>query len=211
MECTILRDETLAVLYGEADAATTQRVLEHEAVCAACREERASLARLRETLGVWRVPELRSTRRLPAWRGLPGLAAAAALFLALGTAAGFAYRAGRGAAQADVKVLLAEHETRHAAEIQALRGSLERSRSSLVAPEATLLKQVEEMIHESEARQAVLWNATLTDLNESAEARRRYDLARVSAGLSYLDGKSGQQSARTTELVGYVLQASQQK
>jgi hypothetical protein len=211
MECTILRDETLAVLYGEADAATTKRVLEHEAVCAACREERASLARLRETLGAWRVPELGRSRRLQAWRGLSGLAAAAALFLSLGTAAGFAYRAGRGAAQADVKALLAEHEARHAAEMQTLQVSLERSASSQAAPEATLLKKVEDMIHESEARQAVLWNATLTDLSESAEARRRYDLARVSAGLSYLDGKSGQQTARTTELVGYVLQAAQQK
>jgi glycosyltransferase involved in cell wall biosynthesis len=46
---------------------------------------------------------------------------------------------------------------------------------------------------------------------ERAEAQRRYDLARVSAGLSYLDGKTGQQVARTTELMGYVLQASQKR
>jgi hypothetical protein len=31
----------------------------------------------------------------------------------------------------------------------------------------------------------------------------------MSAGLAYLDGKAGLQAARTTELVGHVLQASQ--
>jgi hypothetical protein len=30
----------------------------------------------------------------------------------------------------------------------------------------------------------------------------------MSAGLTYLDGKSGLQAARTTELVGHILQAS---
>jgi hypothetical protein len=34
------------------------------------------------------------------------------------------------------------------------------------------------------------------------------DLARVAAGLSYLDGQHGQQIARTNELMGYVLGAA---
>ena len=33
----------------------------------------------------------------------------------------------------------------------------------------------------------------------------------MSAGLSYLEGKTGLQDARTTELMGHVLQASQEK
>jgi hypothetical protein len=40
------------------------------------------------------------------------------------------------------------------------------------------------------------------------EAQRRVDLARVAAGLSYLDGRHGQQLARTNELMGYVLEAA---
>ena len=34
------------------------------------------------------------------------------------------------------------------------------------------------------------------------------DLARVAAGLSYLDGQYGQQVARTNELMSYVLDAT---
>jgi hypothetical protein len=36
-------------------------------------------------------------------------------------------------------------------------------------------------------------------------------MARVAASLSYLDGRHGQQLARTNELMGYVLEASAQK
>ena len=50
MECRILRDERLDVLYGEADAATRQRVDEHLAVCETCREETAALVSLRQRL-----------------------------------------------------------------------------------------------------------------------------------------------------------------
>ena len=67
------------------------------------------------------------------------------------------------------------------------------------------------MIRQSEARQDVRVMARLAALSERAETQRRYDLARVSAGLSYLEGKTGQDMVRTTELMGQVLQASQKK
>ena len=51
----------------------------------------------------------------------------------------------------------------------------------------------------------------LADWTTRAEAQRRVDLARVAAGLSYLDGRHGQQLARTNELMGYVLDATSQK
>ena len=41
--------------------------------------------------------------------------------------------------------------------------------------------------------------------------RRRVDMAQVAASLSYLDGRHGEQLARTNELMGYVLQASQKR
>ena len=50
MECRILRDERLDVLYGEADVATQKRVEEHLAVCETCREESASFASVRHVL-----------------------------------------------------------------------------------------------------------------------------------------------------------------
>ena len=72
-----------------------------------------------------------------------------------------------------------------------------------------VLQSVRELIRDSEARQADTLEARLAGFEERADARRRYDMARISAGLSYLDGKAGQQAARTTELVSYMLQASQ--
>lgn len=217
MECSDLRDEMLEVLYGEADAPTRGRVEEHHARCEACREEMAALRRLRRDLAGWGLPDTRPTRlRVPSWRGLPrGLAAAAAVLLALGASLGlsgsevrfedgrFAFRLGRGE---DVSRLLSEQEARHREELRALRGSL-------VAPrdDEAELRRVRELIRESEARQAVLLSASLAELGERTQAQRRYDLARVSAGLSYLDGRTGEQVARTTELMGYVLRASQQQ
>jgi hypothetical protein len=67
------------------------------------------------------------------------------------------------------------------------------------------------MIHDSELRQAQQVQASLVRLDQRTEAQRRYDLARVAASLAYLDGRSGQQVARTTELMGYVLEASHNK
>jgi hypothetical protein len=78
-------------------------------------------------------------------------------------------------------------------------------------PETQVLARVEQLIRENEQRQAAHLNTSLEELAARAEAQRRYDLARVSAGLSYLDGKTGQHVARTSELMGYVLQASEKK
>ncbi len=229
MECTVLRDEMLDVLYGEADAATMRAVEEHQAVCAACRDEMAALKALRRDLGQWPTPAFGRTRvSRPAPSGARWLAAAAALVLATGGALGFAgaeLRVGGatwslhlGRSGADVERLLAEQEARHQQEIAALRASIAAARPRVAsgpsdAPPAdpTTIARVRDLIRESEARQAVLLNASLADLAERAEAQRRFDMARMSAGLSYLDGRTGQQVARATELMGAVLQASQQK
>ena len=72
-----------------------------------------------------------------------------------------------------------------------------------------LLERVAEMIRESESRQAERLTASLATLDERSESRRRYDLARIGAGLAYLDGKNGQHLSRTTELMGYMLEASE--
>ena len=67
------------------------------------------------------------------------------------------------------------------------------------------------LIRESEARQAVVLDASVRGLAERSDAQRREVLAQVSAGFSYLEGRTGLQVARTTELMGHVLQASQKK
>lgn len=218
MDCSTLRDDMLDVLYGEANPAKVRRVEEHHARCPSCRDDMAALRGLRRTLAEWSLPESGrpQRRRIGPWGR--GLAAAAVILLALGGALWLsgselryengrvAFRVGRG--EGGTRALLAAQEARHREEMQALKASL-----GGLGPrdDGVLLRKVQDLIRESEARQAVVWRASLDELGELGEARRRYDLARVSAGLSYLDGKTGQQVARATELMGYVLQASEKR
>ena len=219
MDCDAIRDDMLDVLYGEGGEAAARRVETHQATCGECRREMADLRRLRADLSQWRLPE-----RLGASPGAPArprrlplrLAAAAAVILAvtagLGLSgaelrydqSGLSVRLGRGA---DARAL-ADLERRHGAELAALRAEL-----AAVRPldDQQLLRTVADMIRESEARQDEARLASLRVLQQRAETQRQYDLARMSAGLSYLDGKAGLQAARTTELVGHLLQASQRK
>lgn len=225
MDCSDLKDDLLEVLYGEASAETRGRLQDHQRGCAACRDEWAAMQRVRRDLAEWRVPEEpsgRPTRSLGARLGFSrGLAAAAVLLLSLGGAVGLSgiefrfekgpvhVHLGRRAQAEDVQRALAEQEKRHLEQVAALTHVS--AASPAPAGDEALLRRVVELIQESEARQATTLRAGLRELSEQTAAQRRYDLARVSAGLSYLDGKTGQQVARTTELMGYVLQASQKR
>ena len=221
MDCDAFRDEMLDVLYGEAARRPRGASRRTRRACADCREELADLRRLRGDLSQWRLPERLGTsparsarpRRLPL-----GLAAAAALILRrhrglLSPAPSCATTrpaspcvSGRGA---ESRAARRPRDARHREELAALRAELAAAAS--VATTGSSCARVAEMIHESEARQDESRLASLRVLRQRAETQRQYDLARMSAGLSYLDGKAGLQAARTTELVGHVLQASQQK
>ena len=61
------------------------------------------------------------------------------------------------------------------------------------------------------ARSASSFERQLAAWQERADVRRRADMAQVAASLSYLDGRHGQQLARTNELLGYFLQASDKR
>jgi hypothetical protein len=219
MDCEAIRDDMLDVLYGEGGEAAARRVEAHQAECAECRREMSDLRRLRADLAQWRLPELMGAATnapAPRRRWPVGLAAAAVLVLAAGGAVGlsggevrydrggFALRLGRGT---DARAL-AEAEARHREEIASLRAELAASRPR---DDEEILRTVAAMIRESESRQDDARLAGLRVLRQRADAQRQYDLARMSAGLAYLDGKTGLQAARTTELVGHLLQVSQQK
>ena len=219
MDCDAFRDEMIDLLYGEAAPAATARLEEHQAACRACRDELASFRRLRRDLASWRTPpDLgRAPRRLSAAR--PYLAAAAALVLLVGGGLAlrgselryeqgrFAFRLGQAPEAVALSTALAAQDERHRREMDTLRATLAAASRS----DEDTLRKVRQMIADSEARQATLVTTGLTRLEERTEARRQYDLAQVGAGLSYLDGKAGLQAARTTELMGHVLQASQKK
>jgi len=217
MKCELLREERLDVLYGEATPDSIRRVEDHQAACPDCREEMADLRRVRRDLQAWKMPESRRPAFV-ARRPQRFLAAAAALLLAAGAVLGlsgsemryedgrFSLRLGRG--DADLPRLLAEQESRHQREIEALKASLAGTTSH---DDDAVLARAAEMIRESEARQGASLRTSLAGIERRVDAQRRFDLARVSAGLSYLDGKSGQHVARTTEIMGYVLEASQKR
>ena len=207
MECTNYRDVMLEVLYGEAPPDVAARLEEHLAVCGMCREELSAFRRVRSELASYALPALRPAlgpRPLGAWpKGL--LAAAAAMVLALGAGLG-------RLVQLERRVTL--QNARHAQEIATLEAALEeRGRSAAAAPldGPGAVERFEALLKESEARQSRRVEESLRQLAERTEAQRRYDLARVSAGLAYLDGRTGRHVARTTELMGHVLQVAEKK
>jgi hypothetical protein len=222
-DCERSREDRIDLLYGEAGPDARLRAEGHLAACDACRAEHEALRRVRGQLPEWKLPEARVLR--PRRWALPvaaqaALGLAAGLLLALGLVVltgsevryeggALAVRIGRPAPapSVDLEARLAAQEQRHRQEIAALRASLQ----APAPAEERVLALVDERIRAAEARQAVLLSSSLADFAEKSDAQRRYDLARVSQGLSYLDQRTGRQLARTSELMGYVLQASDQR
>jgi hypothetical protein len=219
MQCNVLDEQAkIDVLYGSADPAVARRVGLHAAACAWCREEMAGLKETRERLRVWTLPE--SSRNEPGRRPLSwGLPLAAAVLLALGAAVvlrgseirhengRFSFRMGPADDQA-LRRLFEEQNARHQGEIALVRASLAATLASAPVPSQA---EVLGWIRESEARQNQRLLARIEEFKERSDSQRRLDMARVSAGLSYLDGKNGQHVARTSELMNYMLQASHQR
>ena len=217
MDCDAFRDDLMEVLYDEADDATRRRFAAHAAGCAACREELTALRALRRDLGAWPVPDALLPAGRPRRRPLdwPGVARAAALIVALGAALGLSQAevryddhglAVRFGGAPGLESGLAAHEAEHRMEMEALAARV----TAATAPDP-ILSRVEALIEASERRQADRLATQAQDLRRETETGRRYDLARVSAGLAYIDGKTGLQSARTNQLVGQILRASQEK
>ena len=211
MTCEAFREDMMDVLYGEATPEVGRRFAEHHDHCQACRQEMRDLKGVRRELGDWSLPA-------PARLGVPGrrfavpswLPLAATVLLSVGASALLARGPVRAAAPPQdtpaVAQLLAAQEQRHRQVIAELRAALDQRAAAI--DEAAVVRRAQEMIRESETRQGLVLQARLADLATRTEAQRRYDIAQMSAGLTYLDGKTGLQAARTTELVGHILQAS---
>jgi uncharacterized sporulation protein YeaH/YhbH (DUF444 family) len=146
---------------------------------------------------------------LPAWA-----AAAALVVLGFGTTLGVTGYVSLRRALATQEARAAELERRHREEVRALEASL--ARHPAASPDSAVLlagvdARIDERLRASEARQLERLDTRLAGWEEQVDAQRRIDMARVAAGLSYLDGRHGQQLARTNELMGYVLEASAKK
>jgi hypothetical protein len=225
MDCADVRDDRLDALYGEAGAEALRRVEMHHARCAACREEFDALRGVRRSLSAWRLP---TTPSIGLWRPrrmnpLAGLAAAAGLLLALGGAArlaGASFEVDGGPLRfrigaPDAAQQLAALATTHRAEIARLEARINEVQARPAAldaeRESALMERVQKLLDDRDSRQLQQVDGRVQTLTARADAQRRYDLARISAGLSYLDGKTGQHAARTSELMGYMLQASEKR
>jgi hypothetical protein len=219
MECEKVADEALQgekldVLYGEADAAARARVDSHLEACAACRDELQALRSLRRELRHWRVPIARPcfTPRglvVPHW-----LAAAALVLLAFGATLGVSGYLSLSRALASQAARAAELERQQRESLGAMQASLARapvSETDAQALAARFEADLAERLKSSELQQAERLDRRFASWQERAEVRRRVDMAQVAASLSYLDGRHGEQLARTNELMGYVLQASQKR
>jgi len=209
-----LRADMMDVLYGEADAAARTRVDEHLGGCAACRGEMAALRGVRRDLRAWRLPVARPsfTPRglyLPRWA-----AAAALLLLGFGSTLGVTGYASLRRSLAAQEARAADLERRHRDEVRALEAKVARLPGASF-DSATLLAgldaRIDERLRASESRQIGRVDVRLAGWQEQLDAQRRVDMARVAASLSYLDGRHGQQLARTNELMGYVLETSARK
>jgi len=210
-----LRDGMMDVLYGEADAAVRARVDAHLAGCAACREEMAALRALRRDLAAWRRPAAMPTFTprgvvVPRW-----MAAAALLLLGFGATLGASGYLSLCRALAAQEARAAELERQQRETARALEAARQARPDAVDARAllASLDARVDDKLRETESRQGELLRQTLAGWEERTEAQRRVDMARVAASLSYLDGRHGQQLARTNELMNYVLasQASRKR
>jgi hypothetical protein len=206
MGCEEFRDRMLDVLYGEAEPVAARAFEIHQQECAACRDEARALRRLRRDLGAWTVPARAGAARAAAGARHARAWVPLAAGVAIGIAAAFALAGSRERVDTLAAALQAQDQ-RHRGEIEALKATLGASRPGADAS----LENVRRLIRESEARQAVAFEASLRGLAERTDAQRREDMAQVSAGFSYLEGRTGLQVARTTELMGHVLSASQKK
>ena len=172
------------------------------------------LRALRGELRAWQLPRARPAF-VPRGIVVPRWLAAAAVFLAaLGATLGATGYAGMRRALAAQEARSAALEARQREAQTALEAALLRGALPATNAEALLARvdaRVDERLRTNETRQAQRLDLRLASWNERVEAQRRLDLARVAAGLSYLDGRHGQQLARTNELMGYVLEASQKR
>jgi hypothetical protein len=218
MDCERVGDDGLSAdkmdaLYGEADAASRARLEAHLSGCAACREEMSALGGVRRDLRAWTLPASRPafTPRgvvLPRW-----LAAAALLLIGLGATLGLTGYLSLRRALVGQEARAARLEQQHREAVRALEASLRRPATAPDAASflASLDARIDERLRASEARQVERLDSRLAGWKEREEAQRRVDMAQVAASLSYLDGRHGQQLARTNELMGYVLEASAHK
>jgi hypothetical protein len=223
-------------LYNECDADERARMQLHVLTCEACAAELAALGGARQHLAMWAPPEatlgFRVAAESPApvvpvrvawWRQpMPvwGQAVAAVALFGLGMAAGSrAVDPARTAATGSAAVVvsadaLAQLEARMKQEIAAIRTAAAvpaPSRASTSSSDETILRQVRELLRESETRQGEAFAVRAAQMARDAEIQRRVDQAQMQQTLTQMQGTTGEEVRRQREMLNYLVNVSQRR
>jgi hypothetical protein len=228
-------------LYGECDALERVRMERHLETCDVCATELTELGSARQYLSAWTPPEAAlgfriATERpapvapirlawwrqpMPAW----GQAVAAVALFGLGLGVGSRSIGGSipGAtestqsARATVSAeALAQLETRMKEEIAALRNAPAApapapARAPSGADEEAILRQVRQLIRESEGRQEEAFTVRAAQLARDAEIQRRVDQAQLQQTFSQMQGTTSEEVRRQREMLNYLVNVSQRR
>jgi hypothetical protein len=228
-------------LYDECGADERARMELHLQSCDVCATELAELGGARAQLAIWAPPDavlgFRVAAESPApvvpirlawWRQpMPvwGQAVAAVALFGLGMAAG---TRGLGAgnrpdtetARATVSAdALAQLESRMKQEIAAIRTASAASAAPAAAPsrasnnpgDEAIMRQVRELLRESENRQEEAFAVRTAQLARDAEIQRRVDQAQMQQTLTQVQGTTTEEVRRQREMLNYLVNVSQRR
>jgi hypothetical protein len=225
-------------LYGECDALERVRMERHLETCDACATELTELGSARQYLSAWTPPEaalgfriaterpaLVAPIRLAWWRQpMPAWGQAVAAVALFGLGLGVGSRSIGGgipgateSTQATVSAeALAQLETRMKQEIAALRSAPAApapapARAPSGADEEAILRQVRQLIRESEGRQEDAFTVRAAQLARDAEIQRRVDQAQLQQTFSQMQGTTSEEVRRQREMLNYLVNVSQRR
>jgi hypothetical protein len=227
-------DALVSFLYDECDGEERARMAQHLQSCEPWSAELAGLADARHHLGTWAPPDAALGFRISAapaaapvlssgkgwWRQpMPAWAqaVAAAVLFGLGLAAGSRSQGNPTVGpERAVSVSAAELgtlETSLRDEIAALRRASTPTDVKVSAPEpdhdAVLMRQVRQLVRESEARQQETFAVRAAQLVRDSEIQRRVDQATVQRSLAQMQGTTGEEVRRQREMLDYLVNVSQ--
>lgn len=231
----------IGYLYGECDADEGVRMDRHLQSCDACASELAELGGARTQLTAWTPPVAALGFRIAAdppapvvpvapariawWRQpMPvwGQAVAAVALFGLGLAAGSrGVQTGTGPATETVRATvsadaLAQLEARMKQEIAAIRTAAPAqpvavSRASSDPRDEAIMRQVRELLRESEGRQEEAFTVRAAQIARDAEIQRRVDQAQMQQTLTQMQGTTGEEVRRQREMLNYLVNVSQRR
>ncbi len=112
---------------------------------------------------------------------------------------------------ADVRAALGALESRLRAEMATSRTASTPATGGAGLDRAAMVKQVEGLIDASERRQQRELAFRLAQAMQDVDTQRRSDMVRIENGLGQIEGLTGQEAARQSRLINYLMRTSQER